>query len=86
MPELGPFSNRYLLAAIDVSVLLQISTVTVPGFRGIFGVDDLPHWNWGLMLLLALTPVTIVEVTKLVRAWLRGHSDQPANPINTSAT
>ena len=31
MPELGLFSNPYLLAAIAASVLLQIGTVTIPG-------------------------------------------------------
>ncbi|MEX2306257.1 MAG: cation-translocating P-type ATPase [Pirellulales bacterium] len=69
MPELGPFSNPYLLAAILASVVLQIGTVTVPGVRRIFGVDELPTWDWGLIFLIALAPVTIVEVTKLFRAW-----------------
>ena len=69
MPQLGLFSNRYLLAAIVGSVLLQVATVTLPGLRRVFGVDELPTWNWGLILALALVPVTIVEVTKLYRAW-----------------
>jgi hypothetical protein len=34
--------------------------------RHIFGVDGLPAWNWWLIMALALAPVTIVEVTKLV--------------------
>jgi Ca2+-transporting ATPase len=70
MPELGLFSNPYLLAAIVASVLLQIGTVTIPGVRHIFGVDELPMWDWWLILVLALAPVTIVEVTKLIRARL----------------
>jgi Ca2+-transporting ATPase len=69
MPELGAFSNPYLLAAIVASVALQIATVTVPGVRHIFGVDELSTWDWGLIFLLALAPVTIIEVTKLWRAW-----------------
>lgn len=73
MPELGPFSNRYLLAAIAGSFLLQIGTVTLPGLRQVFGVDELPTWNWGLIIALALAPVTIVEVTKLYRAWRGSH-------------
>ena len=67
MPELGLFSNPYLLVAIVASVLLQIGTVTVPGVRQVFGVDELPTWDWGLIVLLALAPVTIIEVTKLLR-------------------
>jgi Ca2+-transporting ATPase len=68
MPQLGLFSNPYLLAAIVVSVVLQIGTVTLPGVRQVFGVDELPSWDWWLIFALALAPVTIVELTKLVRA------------------
>jgi len=68
MPELGPFSNPYLMAAIAASVLLQVATVTVPGVRQVFGVDELPTWDWGLVVALGLAPVTIVEVIKLLRA------------------
>ena len=70
MPELGLFSNPYLLAAIVASVLLQIGTVTIPGVRHVFGVDELPMWDWWLIFVLALAPVTIIEVAKLIRARL----------------
>jgi hypothetical protein len=50
------------------SLLLPVVTVTIPGARRAFGDDELPDWNWLLILLLALTPVTIVELTKLARA------------------
>lgn len=68
MPQLGLFSNRYLLAAIAFSVLLQVGTVTLPGLRRVFGIDELPSWDWWLIFVLALAPVTIVEVIKLVCA------------------
>jgi Ca2+-transporting ATPase len=77
MPELGFFSNRYLLGAIVASVALQIGTVTVPGLRQIFGVDELPTWDWGLILAIALLPVTIVEFAKLLRAWLTPRPNRP---------
>ena len=67
MPELGFFSNPYLLAAVVASVILQIATVTVPGVRHVFGVDQLPIWDWWLVFALALAPVTMIEVTKLFR-------------------
>ncbi len=68
MPELGLFSNRYLMGAIAGSVLLQVGTVTIPGLRSVFGVDEFPAWNWGLIFAISLVPVTIVEVVKLIRA------------------
>jgi Ca2+-transporting ATPase len=68
MPELGLFSNRYLVAAVAGSVLLQIAAVTLPGLRRVFAVDALFLWDWGLIFVLGLTPVTIVEVSKLLRS------------------
>ncbi len=68
MPALGFFSNPYLMIAIVVSVLLQIGTVTMPGVRQVFGVDELPRWDWWLIFVLSLMPVTIVELAKLLRA------------------
>jgi Ca2+-transporting ATPase len=71
MPELGFFSNRYLLLAIVISLLLQIATVTVPGIRHVFGVNELPKWDWWLTFGLALMPVTVIELTKLIGARLK---------------
>jgi Ca2+-transporting ATPase len=79
MPELGPFSNLYLLAALATSVLLQVGTVTVPGVRRVFGIDELPTWDWWLIMALALAPVTIIEVTKLFRAWFLAPSTNRQN-------
>jgi P-type Ca2+ transporter type 2C len=71
MPEVGPLSNPALLGAIAVSGLLQLSVVTLPFAHGVFETASHFAWEWGLMAVLALTPVTVVEVVKLFRAWLR---------------
>ena len=71
MPEVGPFSNPALLGAIVVSGLLQLSVVTLPFARGVFETAGHFRWEWGLLAVLALIPVTVVEVAKLVRARLR---------------
>jgi Ca2+-transporting ATPase len=86
MPELGLFSNRYLLVSIIASLLLQVGTVTVPGVRRAFGVDELPDWNWLLVVALAIAPVTIVEVTKLARAWIITQTDNCYGRMATSHT
>jgi Ca2+-transporting ATPase len=78
MPELGLFSNRYLVAAIVASILLQVGTVTMPGVRHIFGVNELPKWDWWLIFALALIPVTVIELAKLIRARIK---TQPANLV-----
>lgn len=71
MPELGLFSNPYLFVAIAISGLLQLSIVTLPGVRPFFDVTGDPVRDWLLILLLSLTPVTLIELGKLVGAALR---------------
>ena len=71
MPELGLFSNPYLFGAIVISGLLQLSVVTLPFAQPVFGVATHLVWEWLLIGALALTPVTIIELVKLLRAALR---------------
>lgn len=71
MPELGFYSNPALLGAIAVSCLLQLSVVTLPFARPVFETAAHFAWEWWLIGILALTPVTVIEVTKLVRAQFR---------------
>jgi len=72
MPELGLFSNPSLFAAIALSGALQAALVLMPFAQPMFGTTPLAAWQWGLILSLALTPVTLIEAAKLVRAWWRG--------------
>ena len=74
MPELGLFTNPHLFGAIVISGLLQLSVVTLPFAQSVFAVTAHPSWEWLLVLFLSLTPVTIIEVGKLLRAALRKRS------------
>ncbi|MEA2709877.1 MAG: P-type Ca2+ transporter type [Phycisphaerales bacterium] len=72
LPQLGLFSNRWLLGAIAVSALLQLAVVTSPFLQPLFKVaPGVFAREWLLIVALALTPVTLVEVAKLVRERLR---------------
>jgi P-type Ca2+ transporter type 2C len=66
LPQVGLFTNPHLLAAILVSGLLQLSVVLVPIARPVFEVSPQPVREWFLVLALALVPVTVVEISKLV--------------------
>jgi Ca2+-transporting ATPase len=69
LPQLGLLSNPWLLGALAASALLQFAALTVPFLQPIFKVAPVPFaWEWGLIALLAMTPVTVVEVSKLLRA------------------
>ena len=72
LPELGPFTNPYLFGAIAISGLLQLGVVTLPFARPVFDMTTNPLQEWVLVFFLALTPVTVIEVLKLLRAaWAR---------------
>ena len=72
LPELGLFTNPYLFGAIAISGLLQLGVATLPFARPVFDLTTNPLREWGLIFPLALTPVTVIEVRKLVRAaWAR---------------
>jgi Ca2+-transporting ATPase len=69
LPQLGLLSNPWLLGAIAASGLLQLAPLTVPFLQPIFKVAPVAFvWEWGMMALLAMTPVTVVELAKLMRA------------------
>ncbi len=71
MLELGLFSNPHLLGAIAISGLLHLAVVTLPFAQPVFEVTDHPAWEWLLLVLLSLAPVTIIEVGKLLRAFFK---------------
>lgn len=65
-PRLGFFSNPGLFVAIVVSMVLQVSVVYVPALRPWLGVVARPQLDWGLVLILAAFPATVVEALKLL--------------------
>lgn len=76
LPELGPFSNRYLFAAILASGLLQLGAMMLPFAGTIFDTSPLDANAWGVVLLLSLAPVTLIEITKLVQAGFKESEEQ----------
>ena len=69
LPQLGLFSNPWLLGAIALSTVLQIGAVTLPFLAPLFKVDAAGFtWEWAMIAALALAPVSIIEVTKLLPA------------------
>ena len=74
LPQLGVFTNPYLLAAIVISGILQISLLWFPLTRNVlFKPAPQFGFDWLVIFLLALIPVSIVEITKIVRHRSRPH-------------
>jgi Ca2+-transporting ATPase len=77
LPELGLFSNRPLLGAVLGAALLQLAAVELPFARPFFGVERPLASDWGVVLALALIPVTLAETWKIVRvATTRGRAER----------
>jgi Ca2+-transporting ATPase len=68
LPRLGLFSNRALFLAITGSAALQFLAISLPATRTIFRAEAAHQVQWPLVIGLALVPVTIIEVAKIVRA------------------
>jgi Ca2+-transporting ATPase len=77
--ELGPWSNLNMSVAIFISGTLQLGTVLLPFGRSIFQTTEVSGEQWVLIALVALFPITVVEVAKLVRrAWRTGAGPTPS--------
>jgi len=62
--DLPPWSNRYLVMAISVSVLLHLTILYVPWFNAVFGVAPLGVDEWLAVVWLSVPVVLIDEVMK----------------------
>ncbi|MBI3465348.1 MAG: cation-translocating P-type ATPase [Planctomycetes bacterium] len=65
--RLGLFSNPYLLGAIGISALMQLSVVLMPYAHGVFESVEHFAWEWMLVALLASIPLAAIELGKVVQ-------------------
>ncbi len=62
--QLGPFSNRYLVGAVALSICLLLLTIFVPFLQPVFNTHALTWMEWQVVLGLALIPAVSEEITK----------------------
>ena len=67
--EVGVFTNLRLLGVVLFSVLMQLGIQYIPAAQAVFEVGPLSAADCALTLLVALGPVSVIEVAKLVRRW-----------------
>lgn len=67
--EVGVFTNVRLLGIVLFSVLMQLGIHHIPAAQAVFEIGPLSAADCALTLLVALGPVTVIEVSKLVRRW-----------------
>jgi P-type Ca2+ transporter type 2C len=61
----GVLNNRWLLAAIGVSVMVQLTAVQVPVLRSVLDTVPLVWQDWQLILACTTVPLIVVESVKL---------------------
>ena len=62
--QLGVFSNKYMQAAVGLSIVLLLLVVNVPFLQPIFNTHFLTGTEWMIVLALALFPAVAEEITK----------------------
>ncbi|MBS1118670.1 MAG: Lead, cadmium, zinc and mercury transporting ATPase [Deltaproteobacteria bacterium] len=65
--QVGVFSNLALLAVVFGSALVQIATHHLPFTKDLFQLGSLSAGDCLLSVVIGLVPVTILEITKLLR-------------------
>ncbi len=65
--QVGLFSNLYLVGAVVIGLILQFTVITIPFLASAFKVHNLSLGDWGLVFVLALVPLIVNELIKLVR-------------------
>jgi len=68
--KIGVFSNKYLIGAIVVGLLLQLGVISIPFLAKAFKVVNLSLQDWGTVLILAVIPLILKEISKLIRFYL----------------
>ncbi len=65
--KIGLFTNKLLIGAIIVGILLQLVVISIPFLAKAFGVHNLSLQDWGLVICLSLIPFLVNEILKLFR-------------------
>jgi Ca2+-transporting ATPase len=72
LPEIGPFRNRTLIGALALAALLQFAVVELGPLQPFFAISRPPASDWLVLIPVALVPVTVIEVRKILLRGARG--------------
>jgi len=62
--KVGVFANKYLMAAVVSSILLQIAVIYIPLFQPIFKTEPLSMFDWLAVTLISSTALIAIEIGK----------------------
>jgi P-type Ca2+ transporter type 2C len=61
-----PFSNRWIWAAVAISVLLQVAVIYVPFLQASFGTSPLSLTDWLVCIAVSSLVLWPIEILKWV--------------------
>ena len=64
--QVGLLTNKYLIGAIFIGILLQLSVIEIPFLANAFGVHSLPTGDKLLVFGFALIPLIVNEILKAI--------------------
>lgn len=64
--QVGLLTNKYLVGAIVIGLALQLSVISVPFMASAFKVHMISLYDWGLVFVFAMIPVTVNECIKWI--------------------
>ncbi len=65
--SIGLFSNKFLVGAIFLGILLQLLVIGIPFMQEAFGLQMLDLKGWIMVLVLGLVPLFLSELLKIFR-------------------
>lgn len=63
--QIGIFTNKWLIGAIVIGLMLQLAVISIPLLASAFKVQNLSFADWGLVFVLGLIPLLINEIVKI---------------------
>ena len=64
--QLGPLTNRWLVAAFGAVILSELAVIYVPFLQPVFKTMPLTVEDWAIVIGLGFMPLLIVELVKLI--------------------
>ena len=64
--QIGLFSNKYLIGAIVVGLILQMSVIEIDALAAVFKCVDLSRSDWQMVFVFACVPLIVNEIEKLI--------------------
>ncbi len=75
--RVGFHTNKYMVGAFFISLLLMLAVLVIPVLQGLFGLVGMSAEAWGIVAGLSVAPLVIMEIFKGLRTLFRRGKTAP---------